>query len=121
MYTKRDIDGYDSLTSYDKAEQDMGLPEMLVIDSEYIDWDQREEAELLTECVTRGIHLIFATLPEPSVIKEVRISGNCSVSERWSRTRPQRRGSICTAVSCWAVRWSIRQRKKRTRSIRIWS
>lgn len=69
LYTKRDIDGYDSLTSYNKAEQDMGLPEMLVIDSEYVDWDQREEAELLTECVTRGIHLIFATLPEPSVIK----------------------------------------------------
>lgn len=70
VYTKRDITGYESLTSYDEAEKGRGRPEMLVIDSDSIDWTGRKETEFLMEQVKEGTHLIFATLPEVSVIRK---------------------------------------------------
>lgn len=71
-YTKRDTAGYETLASYDAAWQGTELPEMLIIDSAHIDWKQMSEVEYLTECVNQGTHLIFATLPDASVIRNSR-------------------------------------------------
>lgn len=72
IYTKRNIAGYASLKSYHKAEKDTARPEMLVIDSGAVDWNRKSETEFLMEQVREGTHLIFATLPEVSVIRRNR-------------------------------------------------
>lgn len=71
-YTKRDVAGYETLSSLNVAERERELPEMLVIDSGYIDWMQESEIGFLTECVEQGTHLVFSSLPDVSVIKRSR-------------------------------------------------
>lgn len=72
VYTKRDTAGYESVASYEKAEKEAGIPEMLVIDSGYIDWKQKKETEFLKAQVAQGTSLVFATLPDVSVIRRNR-------------------------------------------------
>ncbi len=69
FYTKRDIAGFTSLTQYGSAGIDMESVEMLVIDSGSIDWKKQEELDFLSECIEKGTHLVFANLPDVSVIR----------------------------------------------------
>ncbi len=71
-YTKRDVSGYETLASLNAAEGEQEFPEMLVIDPGCIDWMQESEIGFLTECIGRGTHLVFASLPDVSVIKRSR-------------------------------------------------
>ncbi len=71
-YTKRDAAGYDSISLYEEAEKGRGHPEMLVIDSAHIDWKNKKETEFLENQAGQGTNLIFATLPDVSVIKSNR-------------------------------------------------
>lgn len=68
-YTKRETETYKTVEAYEKAKEEI-LPEMLVIDTEYINWEKESVCEQLKEYVEEGISLVFCKLPEVSVIKE---------------------------------------------------
>lgn len=69
-YTKRDIAEYTSLAACQAGEKGTEPPEMLVIDSACVNWDEEGEVDFLNECLEEGIHLVFGSLPDVSVIKE---------------------------------------------------
>ena len=71
-YTKRDFAGYQTLASCDHGETGKELLEMLVIDSAYVDWENETETDFLLGCIKGGTHLVFATLPDVSVIRDCR-------------------------------------------------
>ena len=70
LYTRRKIAGYGTLSSYEGEVEEGDWPEMLVIDSRCVDWEQEGEVEFLTQCVEQGTHLIFCNLPDVSIIKK---------------------------------------------------
>lgn len=73
LYTKREAECFDSLNQYEaKKEKEAFLPEMVILDSAYIDWEQRQELDHLEKYMEEGSNLVFCNLPEPSVIKESR-------------------------------------------------
>lgn len=57
--------------------KDAKKPEMLIINSESIDWTTLKDIIELQKCAEEGINLVFANLPDVSVIKKIRISENC--------------------------------------------
>lgn len=66
--TRRDMASYPSLADY-RERENAGAPDgILVIDSDAVDWSSGEEAACLMEYVEQGTHLVFATLPDVSVI-----------------------------------------------------
>lgn len=70
-YTKRNFANYRTLEEYDKAElgrKDL-LPEMLVIRSEDMDWEQRSLYRGLEDYVDAGISLVFCGLPDVDMIE----------------------------------------------------
>lgn len=69
VYTKRDIERYTALSSFQDAEEEMDQVEMLVIDPAGISWEQEGELLFLSDCVDKGIHLVFCRLPDVSVIE----------------------------------------------------
>ncbi len=69
-YTKRDITAYPSLAAFKTAGDGGELPEMLVLDAACVDWESGGELELLQACLEEGTHLVFATLPDVSVIRD---------------------------------------------------
>lgn len=69
-YTKRDIAAYPSLAALEAAGDGEGLPELLVLDAACVDWESDGELELLQAYLEEGTHLVFATLPDVSVIQE---------------------------------------------------
>jgi len=70
--TKRDMAVCPSLEEYRRTAEKELLPELLVLDSSGVRWSEEEEIRFLRECVEKGVHLVFATLPEPEVIKSSR-------------------------------------------------
>lgn len=68
-YTKRNMEVHSSLASCTGAEWKGRLPEMLVIDSACVNWSSKEELDFLEACVEDGIHLVFCTLPDVSVVQ----------------------------------------------------
>ncbi len=70
-YTKKGIDIYSSVQEYEKSDYE-NSPELMVIDSEYVDWEREKVCEQLRAYVDQGINLIFCNLPEVSVIKDNR-------------------------------------------------
>lgn len=75
-YSKRNMEEYASLADYEdkKTDAESGgtLPEMLVIDSVSVEWTEDADIRFLKECVDQGIHIVFTSLPDVSVIKESR-------------------------------------------------
>lgn len=71
-YSKRDIGIYESLAAYQKKEKGGEQPELLLIDSESVDWKKAGEITFLRDCVDQGTHLIFCNLPDVSVIRKNR-------------------------------------------------
>ena len=71
-YTKRSMASYESLEAYEKAEQKSkaSYPEMLILNAEDMDWNQKELCGILEACVDAGTDLVFCNLPEVSVIKD---------------------------------------------------
>lgn len=72
IYSKRDIGIYESLAAYQKKEKGGEQPELLLIDSESVDWKKAGEITFLRDCVDQGTHLIFCNLPDVSVIRKNR-------------------------------------------------
>lgn len=70
VYSKRDMKAFESLADYEKSVSKEKLPELLVIDSETVDWTAREDVEFLERCVEQGTHLVFSSLPDVSVIAD---------------------------------------------------
>lgn len=64
FYTKRYLESYASLQQYDMRTD--SLPEVLVLDSAYMDWSS--DTERLVELTEEGVNIIFCNLPESSVI-----------------------------------------------------
>lgn len=71
-YTKRDISSYKSLGAYEKAEpqRDTYYPEMIIMNPDGMDWDQKKLCKKLEGYVEAGIDLVFSRLPDVSVIRE---------------------------------------------------
>lgn len=72
LYTKWGFHSYATLTEYEQAKDEgqISAPKALVIYSDSIQWTDEKEIEALRQFVEEGINLIFATLPDVSVIKE---------------------------------------------------
>ena len=71
-YMKYESAVYSSITKYEKAmeKKDTRLPEMVIVNSENIDWTTVKNTVELQKCTEQGIHLVFANLPDVSVIKK---------------------------------------------------
>ncbi len=69
-YTRRELYTYGSLWQYE-AEKEGGrpLPEMMILDTANMDWDQTQELDRLEEYVKEGINLVFCNLPDASIIE----------------------------------------------------
>ena len=70
-YAKKDMESHASLREYAGTgwgEQNR-TPDMLVIDSASVRWEEREELEYLEGCLEAGCNLIFCNMPEASVIR----------------------------------------------------
>lgn len=72
VYTKKNIASYESVEAYEMAEQGENAlpPEMILLNSQDIDWAQENICGTLEEFVEAGIDLIFCNLPDVSVIKD---------------------------------------------------
>lgn len=68
-YSKRDLWSYEALADYEAAAPGEP-PEMLVIDTETVDWTGEADVAFLKASVERGTNLIFPSLPDVSVIEE---------------------------------------------------
>lgn len=71
-YSKRNIDSYETLELYEKAEQaeEGQQPEMLVLNSEDLDWEDQNLCKVLEGYADAGINLVFCNLPDAGVVKD---------------------------------------------------
>lgn len=71
-YTKKGLKSYETLQAYeaDKMKDRMEQPAMIAIDGAQVDWSDAGTYRLLAGYVREGIHLVFCTLPDVSVMKE---------------------------------------------------
>lgn len=71
-YMKYEAVSYTSMSKYEKVMEKKGAvqPEMIVVNSESIDWTTLKDVTDLQESVDDGIHVVFANLPEVSVIQK---------------------------------------------------
>ncbi len=68
FYTKRDLVSYQSLSSWYARREE--TPEVLLLNSEYLDFDTDTDTELLLELAEEGITMIFCNLPDVTVIRQ---------------------------------------------------
>ena len=73
-YTKKQIKSYTTLEEYEdlKQEDKTDSPQMMVINSNDINWSEMETIGQLQDYVKSGIDLVFSGLPDASVINESR-------------------------------------------------
>lgn len=58
--------------------------------------DNRKGYRGTAKCTEQGIHLVFANLPDVSVIKRIRNSWNCLASKNYSRSgNGEGNGFVC--------------------------
>lgn len=71
-YMKYEAAVYPSMRKYEQAMEKKGAkqPEMIVVNSESIDWTALKDVIDLQDSVDEGIHVVFANLPEVSVIRK---------------------------------------------------
>lgn len=71
-YVKYESTVYSSVAKYEKAmeKKDAKKPEMLIVNSESIDWTTLKDIIELQKCAEDGINLVFANLPDVSFIKK---------------------------------------------------
>lgn len=71
-YTKKNMESHVSLQEYESTgwKEQSRIPHMLVIDSDYIKWEEREELKYLEGYLETGCNIIFCNMPDASVIKK---------------------------------------------------
>jgi len=72
VYTKQNIDSYTSFEEYKKAEKKKKnqSPEMIIINSDDIEWNQKGLCGELEKYADGGADLVFCNLPDAEVIKD---------------------------------------------------
>lgn len=68
-YSRHDFQSYSSLEQYQRMETAGVVPEMVVINSSDIEWEQSAEIERVETLAELGIHLVFCDLPDAAVIR----------------------------------------------------
>ena len=66
LYSKRDLLTCDSITDF--ADTSYVLPEFIIVDSTYVDFD--EETSVFKSLTDQGVSIVFCNLPDASVIRE---------------------------------------------------
>lgn len=70
LYMKRSVSYYDSFDAYENATyQNDETPQFILIDPDFIDWEDAAQIRGLQNCVKGGVSLIFGRLPDVSVIE----------------------------------------------------
>ena len=71
-YMKYESAVYSSVAKYEKAmeKEKAEKPEMLIVNSESIDWTTLKDIVELQKCAENGINIVFANLPDVSVMKK---------------------------------------------------
>ena len=70
VYTKRGFHAYGTLRQYETGKEERAYaPEMILLDSGSIDWDQTQALSYLEAYLQEGSNLVFCNLPETSQIR----------------------------------------------------
>lgn len=70
LYTKRNMQCFDSAQKYKELKKEHTAFDIAVLDSTGIDWENKDTVDILEELTAAGIDLVFANLPETSVIEQ---------------------------------------------------
>lgn len=70
LYMKRKISYYESISAYENAisKKTQDTPQFVLVDPDFINWDDTKQIRSLQTCVENGISVIFGKLPDVSII-----------------------------------------------------
>ena len=70
FYMKRKISYYESISAYENAisQKTQDTPQFVLVDPDFINWDDTKQIRSLQTCVENGISVIFGKLPDVSII-----------------------------------------------------
>ncbi len=70
LYMKRGLQYYESIFQYDEAvsNKKQKTPQFILVDPDYVDWDDIKQIRSLQSSMENGVNLIFGKLPDVSVI-----------------------------------------------------
>lgn len=70
LYMKRKISYYESISAYENAisKKTQDTPQFVLVDPDFINWDDTKQIRSLQICVENGISVIFGKLPDASII-----------------------------------------------------
>lgn len=70
LYMKRKISYYESISAYENAisQKTQDTPQFVLVDPDFINWDDTKQIRSLQTCVENGISVIFGKLPDVSII-----------------------------------------------------
>lgn len=70
LYMKRKISYYESISAYENAisKETQDTPQFVLVDPDFINWDDTKQIRSLQTCVENGISVIFGKLPDASII-----------------------------------------------------
>lgn len=70
LYMKREVSYYESISEYEKAisKKTQETPQFVLVDPDFINWDETKQIRSLQTCVENGISVIFGKLPDASII-----------------------------------------------------
>ena len=70
LYMKRELQYYESIFDYDEAisSKKQKTPQFILIDPDYVDWDDTKQIRSLQSSMENGVNLIFGKLPDVSVV-----------------------------------------------------
>lgn len=70
LYMKRKIIYYESISAYENAisQKTQDTPQFVLVDPDFINWDDTKQIRSLQTCVENGISVIFGKLPDASIV-----------------------------------------------------
>lgn len=70
LYMKRKISYYESISAYENAisKKTQDTPQFVLVDPDFINWDDTKQIRSLQTCVENEISVIFGKLPDASII-----------------------------------------------------
>ena len=70
LYMKRKISYYESISAYENSisKEKQETPQFVLVDPDFINWDDTKQIRSLQTCVENGISVIFGKLPDASII-----------------------------------------------------
>lgn len=70
LYMKRKIIYYESISAYENAisKKTQDTPQFVLVDPDFINWDDTKQIRSLQTCVENGISVIFGKLPDASIV-----------------------------------------------------